>query len=662
MKFTCLSKGGGFNFPPCHILHICGFRVLFDAPLDLSALTIFSPVPGGPDGLSGEEALCCRDLVHAEPCYKTVKNLHLWDASFIDVVLISSPMGMLGLPFLTRMKGFSAKIYVTEATAKLGELMMKDLVSVHMEFRQFYGDEESAFPQWMKWEELVQLPSRLKEIALGKDGEELGGWMTLYSAADLKDCVQKVRTLKYAEETCYNGTLVIKAVSSGLEIGACNWAINSPKGDIAFISSSIFVSGHSMGFDYHALEGNDLILYSDFSFMHTMDDLDSEFNSASGTDSLRFLASADDILEERDKLAFVCSYAVDAVKTGGSVLIPIDRLGVVLQLLEEISASLDSSNLKVPIYFISSVSEELLAFTNVIPEWLCRERQEKLFSGKPLFGHVELMKEKKLHVFPAVYSTESLMNWQEPCIVFCPNWSLRLGPVVHLLHRWCGDQNSLLVLENGIDAELALLPFKPIAMKVLQCSFLSGINLRKVQPLLEILQPKVVLFPEDLKQISSGESMPFSVLHYSENETLLISSLKSSEVELPMELATQFHFKKLKQEHISVARLKGELLVGNSKHQLISGSKQADQKCRPVLCWGSPDIETLLAVLSERGIKGTVGGGTMDSKFENVSVVHVHEPNRACIEIRVTTSVVTAADEDLASQISDAICSVLAST
>lgn len=38
-------------------------------------------------------------------------------------------------------------------------------------------------------------------------------------------------------------------------------------------------------------------------------------------------------------------------------------------------------------------------------------------------------------------------DWQEPCIVFCPHWSLRMGPVVHLLRRWCGDPKSLLILE-----------------------------------------------------------------------------------------------------------------------------------------------------------------------------------------------------------------------
>lgn len=193
MKFTCLSKGGGFHFPPCHILEISGFRILFDVPLDLSALTIFSPIPIG-----FEEPLCspesdipirqeietpfsAKDLIYSEPWYKTVESLHLWKESSIDVLLISSPMGMLGLPFLTRMKGFSAKICATEATARIGQLMLEDLVTMHMEFRQFYGAEESNFPQWMRWQDVARLPSALKEIVSGKDGGKLGGWMPLYS-------------------------------------------------------------------------------------------------------------------------------------------------------------------------------------------------------------------------------------------------------------------------------------------------------------------------------------------------------------------------------------------------------------------------------------------------------------------------------------------------
>ena len=102
--------------------------------MDLSALTIFSPVPTGFDAeldvkvsdfqdssSSSLESVARKrqkidkpldgnDLIYAVPLYKTVNNLHLWNVSFIDIVLISSPMGMLGLPFLTQMKGFSAKV------------------------------------------------------------------------------------------------------------------------------------------------------------------------------------------------------------------------------------------------------------------------------------------------------------------------------------------------------------------------------------------------------------------------------------------------------------------------------------------------------------------------------------------------------------------------
>lgn len=106
---------------------------MLDCPLDLSALAIFSPVPAyserrleeafdctcgvpldadsaAPKRQKVEKSVGASSLIYAVPWYKTVSNLHLWDISFIDAVLISSPMGMLGLPFCTRTNGFSAKV------------------------------------------------------------------------------------------------------------------------------------------------------------------------------------------------------------------------------------------------------------------------------------------------------------------------------------------------------------------------------------------------------------------------------------------------------------------------------------------------------------------------------------------------------------------------
>lgn len=686
MKFTCLSKGRGFHFPPCYILDICGFRVLLDCPLDLSALTIFSPIPTNYCTTVDEETrdwlaldsesvprkrskiekpFDARNLIHAEPLYKIVSNLHLWDVSFIDVVLISSPMGMLGLPFLTRMKGFSAKIYLTEATARLGQLMMEDLVSMHMEFRQFYGREESGFPQWLKWEELEMLPSILREIAIGKDGMELGGWMPLYSAVDVKECMQKVQSLKYAEETCYNGTLVFKAFSSGLEIGTCNWTINGPKRNIACLSSSIFASAPAKDFDYHALQGNDLILYSDFSCSNMMEDVEDGQtdinNSAFSNEKDKVEESAESLLitdessKEMDKLAYICQHAIESIQADGSVLITIDRLGIVLHLLEQIALFQEASAVKVPIFMISSVAEELLAYTNIMPEWLCKHRQEKLYSGTPLFEHVELVNNKQLHLCPAVHSHNLITNWQEPCIVFAPHWSLRLGPVVHLLHRWHGDGNSLLVMEEGVvDAKLALLPFKPMSMKILHCSFLSGIKSEKIHPLLTILQPKLVLFPEDLKPKSNSlNNESFSFIHYSENETLRIPSSNDgfSELQICKDVAWKLNKKKLKGS-IKVVRLTGEILIDHGKNRLLFGNESPI--VRPLMHWGLIDLKKLMKALGNMGIKGSVEKGE-----ENDFSVNIYEPNKGLVEVRGTSTVISGSDENLVSLIFKAVSSVL---
>lgn len=125
---TCLSKGGNFYFPPCHIITVSGFRILLDCPMDLSTLTIFAPIPihasstrelscpgyVDPKRQKQERPIDSSQLIRAQPWFKTVASLHLWNVPFIDVVLISSPMGMLGLPFLTRAIGFRAKVNVEE--------------------------------------------------------------------------------------------------------------------------------------------------------------------------------------------------------------------------------------------------------------------------------------------------------------------------------------------------------------------------------------------------------------------------------------------------------------------------------------------------------------------------------------------------------------------
>ncbi|RLN04807.1 hypothetical protein C2845_PM13G16730 [Panicum miliaceum] len=475
MKLTCLSisggGGGSYHSPASHLLEMEGLRFLLDCPIDLSALAAFAPVP-----LTGGEA----GLIRAVPRYWSPTAAAAAKAGGVDAVLVSSATGMLGLPFLTRLPGFAnTKVYVTEVAARIGKLMMGELVEMHREFVRYYGPDTDGLPKWMEGEKLNEFPSVLQKAVTEDEGNGLISLMPLYSPGNIEECMQTIQPVKYGEEVCFNGIFMLKASSSGLELGNSVWTIKGPRASITYLPSSVFVSAHALDFDYSSLKENDVILFSDLSSLndmdednekldeHAMDETDSSLcrhsvlrdDGADADEKILFLRNSDDITEEIERISFICSCIISAIKSGGSVLIPIGRLGVILLLLELISETLHSSSIKVPIFMISETAAEVIAFTNALPEWLCKSRQEKvslltleswsmkLFSGEALFGHVELLKEGKLFLFPHLHSKGLLAAWKEPCIVLCPHWSLRLGPAVHLLHRWRADRRCLLVLE-----------------------------------------------------------------------------------------------------------------------------------------------------------------------------------------------------------------------
>jgi integrator complex subunit 9 len=170
------------------------------------------------------------------------------------------------------------------------------------------------------------------------------------SPENIEECMQKIKPVKYGEEVCFNGILILKASSSGLELGNCVWTIKGPRASITYLPSSIFVSAHALDFDHGSVKENDVILFLDFSSLNDMDEDNEKPDEGAmdeTDDNVSYLCNNDDIKEEIEKIIFICSCIVDAIKSGGSVLIPIDRLGTILLLLEHISELLDSSSMKV---------------------------------------------------------------------------------------------------------------------------------------------------------------------------------------------------------------------------------------------------------------------------------------------------------------------------
>lgn len=78
-------------------------------------------------------------------------------------------------------------------------------------------------------------------------------------------------------------------------------------------------------------------------------------------------------------LGELCMNVGVTLRSGGSVLIPSYPSGVVYDLFECLSASLDSHGLsQVPMFFISPVADSSLAYSNILAEWLSSVKQNKV--------------------------------------------------------------------------------------------------------------------------------------------------------------------------------------------------------------------------------------------------------------------------------------------
>ncbi|RLN04165.1 hypothetical protein C2845_PM13G19970 [Panicum miliaceum] len=498
------------------------------------------------------------------------------------------------------------EIYVTEVAERIGKLMMGELVEMHREFIRYYGPDTDGLPKWMEGDKLNELLSMLQKPVTQDEGKDLTSLIPLYSS--LKE----------------NAVILFLDFSSLNDMDEDNEKL-----------------------DEHAMNQTDSPPHR-HSVLLRDDGVDAD-------EKIPFLCNNDDITEEIERISYICSCIIDAIKSGGSVLIPIGRLGAILLLLELISGTLHSSSIKVPIFMISETAEEIIAFTNALPEWLCKSRQEKLFSGEALFGHVELLKEGKLFLFPHLHSKSLLAEWKEPCIVFCPHWSLRLGPAVHLLRRRHADKRCLLVLEQGDDAELTLKPSMPLAIQVLECSFLSRVRAAKIDTLLGALNPKFVMLPEGLKSRYSVKERPCSFLYYSKGKTIELPNIREDfEVHLATDVAHGLQPRKLN-ETTAVARLRTKLLVSSGKYQLAIAGKLSDQSKRHLLHRDAVDPDRLLAALQE---KGMVCSFAADDNSAGERSVLITSPGDALVKITSDRTVIYCDDERISKHIYDALSSV----
>ncbi|EFJ15335.1 hypothetical protein SELMODRAFT_422724 [Selaginella moellendorffii] len=412
-----------------NLLEICDLQLLLECPLDLSSLSLFLPteealsenarrkkpkkgdsselVVKAPFRRAGDGV-----VIDAEPWYQSA-DLSVLDVALINAVVISRPESMLALPFLTRNPDFTAKIFATYPTATVGKLLMQELVSSHRDFLKLYGASSlENHPEFTQCE----VPEALKDCLLGEHNSGILNWHKLYSAEDVLGCMERIQTLRYGEEAPIDGCVVLTPYSSGQGIGASNWVIKGPCSSVTYVSSCDVAAAAAScaSQDLTSLDGSQVLLVSAKQPTSSVEklEMDTEAEPRSRLTTrpwvnarVEFITShnakprmANSVLSEkrepqqRSLLAQVANAAADALSKGGSVLIPTSVSDTVLA----------RSFLCKSIFYVSPSAQEFLAFTNTVPEWLSSSRQEKLYNGESLFGHVELLKEGKLSHFPSL--------------------------------------------------------------------------------------------------------------------------------------------------------------------------------------------------------------------------------------------------------------------
>ncbi|KAK2523377.1 Ints9 [Columba livia] len=477
MKLYCLS---GHPTLPCNVLKFKSTTIMLDCGLDMTSTLNFLPLPlvqsprlsklpgwvlkDGSTFLDKELKECSGHVfVDSVPEF-CLPETELLDLSTVDVILISNYHCMMALPYITEYTGFAGTVYATEPTVQIGRLLMEELVNSI----ERVPKAQSA-SMWKNKEVQRLLPAPLK------DAVEVSMWRKCYTMPEVNAALSKIQLVGYSQKIELFGAVQVTPLSSGYALGSSNWIIQSHYEKVSYVSGSSLLTTHPQPMDQASLKNSDVLILTGLTQIPT--------------------ANPDGMVGE------FCSNLAMTVRNGGNVLVPCYPSGVIYDLLECLYQYIDSAGLSnVPFYFISPVANSSLEFSQIFAEWLCHNKQTKVYLPEPPFPHAELIQTNKLKHYPSIHGDFS-NDFKQPCVVFTGHPSLRFGDVVHFMELWGKSSlNTVIFTEPDFSYLDALAPYQPLAMKCVYCPIDTRLNFIQVSKLLKEVQPLHVVCPEQYTQ------------------------------------------------------------------------------------------------------------------------------------------------------------------
>uniref|UniRef100_A0A2K5NQT2 Integrator complex subunit 9 n=1 Tax=Cercocebus atys TaxID=9531 RepID=A0A2K5NQT2_CERAT len=450
---------------PCNVLKFKSTTIMLDCGLDMTSTLNFLPLP-----LVQSPRLSSLPGWSLKDGNAFLDKTELIDLSTVDVILISNYHCMMALPYITEHTGFTGTVYATEPTVQIGRLLMEELVN----FIERVPKAQSA-SLWKNKDIQRLLPSPLK------DAVEVSTWRRCYTMQEVNSALSKIQLVGYSQKIELFGAVQVTPLSSGYALGSSNWIIQSHYEKVSYVSGSSLLTTHPQPMDQASLKNSDVLVLTGLTQIPT--------------------ANPDGMVGE------FCSNLALTVRNGGNVLVPCYPSGVIYDLLECLYQYIDSAGLSsVPLYFISPVANSSLEFSQIFAEWLCHNKQSKVYLPEPPFPHAELIQTNKLKHYPSIHGDFS-NDFRQPCVVFTGHPSLRFGDVVHFMELWGKSSlNTVIFTEPDFSYLEALAPYQPLAMKCIYCPIDTRLNFIQVSKLLKEVQPLHVVCPEQYTQPPPAQS------------------------------------------------------------------------------------------------------------------------------------------------------------
>ncbi|CAF1921441.1 unnamed protein product [Rotaria magnacalcarata] len=672
MRLYCLSDDPNL---PCFILTVYGRSILLDFPLPIDHLLDYLPIPSPgcvnrfsslpkykllshnkennlPQQIDELRILHNQLFVYSPIEFYTLDSSQ-YDFSLIDIILISNYDTLLALPYLfKKYENLNAQIYLTEPSYRFGQQLMYEIVSyVEQQSKMIQTNDEWKYDPDIF--DSIEEQQKEKKLKLFSHAQKL---MSCYSIENVDKCLSHVTIVHFNEQIDLYSSIRASAISSGYCLGSCNWQLDinvnhnqtskietsSSQSNLTrfiYMSSSTTLETYSTKFSYDSFLNCDYLLLSNLCHLSSMD---------ASINATELTAKIENILNDH-----------------GSVLIPCSSTGLIYDMFEFLTKYFEQINLlNIHMYFISPISNANLAISNAMSEWVTEQRQTASFSGTPPFKHNELIKSKCLITIPSdrLDDTETLINFEQPSIIFTGHLSLRFGPVVQLIEKMkTSSSNGIIFIDNQYSYVDALKPYQPINMKCFYLPIDTRLNFSQVNILLnEKIRPKNLIVHEQyLNDIVKNDKI--NILSYRKYDNIKLPSINRYFINGQLNIKSDIKPKLIPTSNLAIASIHGHLDMCDYVYD-INELDNENSKQSNLITYGKIDIDKFLVNLSKSGIFGLevkqlneYDNDLNDNEQSNRSVEITYNQGAAKIIVRSKQTDIECNDPPLMNKIRDAL-------